>query len=275
MKKLISIITLSVLFCLAGCTDNRQSVADAYDKRDSINLALEEDSSKVQNETTEEQVILQTVEAYKTSAESYVVDTYDRIEYAGIVFQIKDAVKTNSIDGLYEIMEKEDADAFKEQLINGYGEEAGYVTKEGKPKSEWDEFFLIKCEIENTIIQDKRISIELPLYYVDKNVDINDLQNGKSLDSSLFNLSGACVDFYGEHYKYVDPRIGMETTDCNQYFMLKAGAVEELVLVFTADTLYQGMDKKWYISSYFLGGNQNNNELYLPDGTYLIELPEE
>lgn len=272
MKRKAFLIIATVVMVISGCgkIQEKENISDAYEKVENADIAVREESTDKEEKTTEMEIKTDALPAKKTSSESMIVGAYDEVEYSGIKFQIEKVAKSDGIDVIYDVMDnKSQADEFREQVLD-YA--AGWF-KDGKTNTpQFSEIIAIKCKMTNTTDEERRISMEPPLYRMSGDVNPEELQKGSNFDISVFSPASSCLDFYGEHYEYIMPGVGMKTQDSSQYHMLKAGETFETVMVFSADTIYYGPDTKWFISSYFLGGATDVMELYLPEGTHLIPL---
>lgn len=286
MKTKYLVIVVMLVCMVSGCQKNVSSnvpdIMDAYEavekSNDMIEVSTEDNIGAGREDTviTKEQELStqagkQDGPARKTSSESTIVGMYDEVEYSGIKFQVEQVVKSASLNALYNIMDKEGADAFRVQLTQGFSKdwfEDGHIRD-----TKWSEMFIVKCTMSNTTSDERVISMQLPLYSFKGEGNMEELTSGENIDMSQFGPEGAVLDFYGEHTKFVNPQTGIETDDSYQYITLKPGETKEIYVAYEAYTLYNPPETKYFISTYFLGGNQNIS-LDLPKGTQLIPLEE-
>lgn len=272
MKRKAFLIIVTVVMVISGCDKIREkeNISDAYEKVENADIVVREESTNKEEKTTEMEIKTEALPSKKTSSESVIVGAYDEVEYSGIKFQIEKVAKSDGIDVIYDVMDdKSEADKFREQVLDY---EPG-MFKDGKTNTpQFSEIVAIKCKMTNTTDEERRISMQPPLYVLSGDVNPEELQKESNFDMSVFSPETSCIDFYGEHDEYIMPAVGMKTHDSSQYHMLKAGETFETVMVFSPDTIYYGPDAKWFFSSYFLGGATNVMELYLPKGTHLIPL---
>lgn len=281
-------VCVLLLLLLTGCGQpgdgGKENISDAYERQEAISIletdtageGTEETSSISQTSgNTEETTPADWGPPRYLTSEAAVVGADDEVEYQGIRFHIEGIAKSNHVDVLYELMDKEDADAFKRQILSeeyskSFIENGGYTLAAGRPEYQ-SEFVAIKFTMTNTTDEDRIIDMtSMPLYNVDSNLDIAEFCSGGDIDASLLQHDGAVMDFYGEHYKNVNPHVGIETSNSNQNHMLKAGETFETVVLMNVCIMFYGPDRNWYFCTAFLGGRPD--PLNIPNGAQLIPI---
>lgn len=284
MRTIKTGICLLALLLLSGCGQQKQqeSISDAYERVDAVSIlepttgaagSTEAATTKFVPDNIEDMTFAESGPPKTVTSEATVVGPYDEVEYSGIRFQIEQVANSDHVDVIYEVMDKDLADAFKEQLLQGayskdHFENGGYVKTARRPDSQ-QQFVAIKCTMTNTLDTDRRIAMEFwPFLAADSDTDISELSSGGKIEASLLQRDGMIIDFYGVHDKYIPFGVGMETSDSNQYHVLKAGETFETVFFIQEGVAYFA-GKTRYFCTAFLNG-EHFNPMNIPKGAHLI-----
>lgn len=275
--KRVFFFSLSVLL-LSGCSRDQTDISAAYERQEQINIAVTEEAETTETaaETTEASEPAAEVQTASfdssgmpprvVTIESQIMNPEDTISYLGIELSVDKSKEAKSLDELKDFMDSEKAEQFKEQILNG--ENVTGIDNEGNiqfPESE--SFIFIDCKFVNTKEEEVRINMQIPLYCAA--VDLKSMGSSKSVNMTDFIMTANALDFYGQHDKYIDPKVGKETSSSSQYHVLSPKETFETVLVVKLRT-DNVADPTYYICSAILSDSIGTYNF--PAGTYLIPL---
>lgn len=280
MKKLKMTALLLMITLIIGCAsqNNSQNINDAYN----VVEQLEGESAQVQDNSVEK-TITQEADGGKLSAGETIPDYTDalpprnvsmEVEFAesdeeilcnGFKFKVEDSAlvkNTNELDSVLKgfIETDENVKEFKQQIID-----CGSIKENGEIRS--GTLLLVKCRFENTTSSEKNLGMRMPLYESKVSTDeLKEFAAKNNVTMNVISCIGQAQDFYGEHDIFIDPLIGIQTSDSSQYHLFQPGEVFETVFVMEVAEYVTG---ELYLSSgYLIDGNNMN----FSAGTYIIPL---
>lgn len=304
MNKLKIATLLLILGILSGC--NNDSVVDAYSKVDEVNVSVTDgnkteqteisvseatapnvspkdyalESSTIQSETTaaetEETATAATIALGPPkvmNSDSGVVEAGAVVEYSNMTFQIEDVVKGDHIDIVYDIMPEAEAAKFIQQIKNSencWVKTTGYLFDKTGPDKDFEQC-IVKCKITNLSDKEKVIHMEIPMYYLDSEDNLNILKEGGEIDMGIFSYDCRTQDFYGEHFTPYNPYGNPNSANKSMYYKFQAGEEFETYLYGVISTHYRP-NAKFFIADKFLNGEEVGGVFNLGVGTHLIPL---
>lgn len=280
MKKLKMMALILMITIIMGCAsqNNSQSISDAYDvveQLDGENAQKQESSgeSTITQETDGEKLsegetipdFTDNLPPRNVSMEVEFVESDEEILCNGFKFKVEDSVLVKNTDELDSILKEfietdEDAKKFKQQIID-----CGSIMENGAIRSGM--LLLIKCRFENTTSSEKNLEMQMPLYEIKVSIDeLKELAAKNNVTMNAISHIGQAQDFYGEHDVYIDPHIGIQTSDSSQYHLFQPGEVFETIFVMEIAEYVTG--ELCLSSGYLIDGSNMN----FGAGTHIIPL---
>lgn len=221
-SSIIKIIMLvSVMLTLSGCQKasgkdaaySMHKEASGYYAVTSKPAVSDNENITGQDKTTSSDDVLRPSHCTEFDMSGAIyVDTYATVINSDFKFNIISVAVGNSFEPLYDMMDKNSADAFVKEILND-----SEFTRYSDPSVCADtDFLFLKCNIENTSDEPMYRQINMAFAYSFDNEDIRDISS----------YMGA---FYGEKAAYVNPHTGNIVE--NMYFFEPHSKLETVYFI--------------------------------------------